>query len=111
MNEDGESCPAVVSSYAILGDVTEIKVSNVHFMESKVVRLLTEPFGLFLESNYLKRLLTVFLSALHQFLQFVSRDFFVVSTSIGTVRLLQIQENPYAQFKEHMSWEFIHKFQ
>lgn len=26
MNDDGESYPAVVSSYAILGDVTEIKV-------------------------------------------------------------------------------------
>lgn len=45
------------------------------------------------------------------FLQFISKDFFVVSTSIGTVRLLQIHENPYSQFKEHMSWEFIHKFE
>lgn len=26
MNDDGESYPAVVSSYGILGDVTEIKV-------------------------------------------------------------------------------------
>ncbi|KZC10530.1 PREDICTED: nucleoporin Nup43 [Dufourea novaeangliae] len=66
VNDVGESYPAVVSSYPVLGDVTEIK--------------------------------------------FISRDFFVVSTSTGTVRLLQIQENPYSQFKEHVSWELIHKF-
>ncbi|KAG7190344.1 hypothetical protein KM043_006457 [Ampulex compressa] len=66
MNDDEESYPAIVSSYAFLGDVTEIK--------------------------------------------FISKDFFVASSSLGSVRLLQISENPYSQFKEHMAWEFIHNF-
>ncbi|XP_046427457.1 nucleoporin Nup43 [Neodiprion virginianus] len=43
-------------------------------------------------------------------LRFISKDLFVASSSIGTVQLLQIQENPYAQFKERLSWNFLHKF-
>ncbi|XP_067207554.1 nucleoporin Nup43 [Linepithema humile] len=42
-------------------------------------------------------------------LKFISKDFFVVSSSLGSVRLLQIEEEC-AEFKEHMAWEFIHNF-
>lgn len=42
--------------------------------------------------------------------QFISKDLFVASSSLGSVQLLQIQENPYAQFKEHLSWDFVHSF-
>lgn len=66
VNDDEEPSPAIVSSYAVLGDVTEIK--------------------------------------------FIAKDFFVASSSLGSVRLLQISDNPYQQFKEHMSWDFIHNF-
>ncbi|XP_020283292.1 nucleoporin Nup43 [Pseudomyrmex gracilis] len=43
-------------------------------------------------------------------LKFVSRDFFVASSSLGSVRLLQVDEDTCSEFKEHMAWEFIHSF-
>ncbi|XP_043268903.1 nucleoporin Nup43 isoform X2 [Venturia canescens] len=43
-------------------------------------------------------------------LQFVSKDCFVASSSIGSVKLLQISENPYLEFKENASWDSLHKF-
>lgn len=42
--------------------------------------------------------------------QFISKDFFVASSSLGSVRLLQINEDAYIEFKEHIAWEFIHNF-
>lgn len=66
VNEDGESCPAIVSSYPFLGDVTEIK--------------------------------------------FIAKNYFVASSSLGTVILLNISDNPYSQFKKRMAWENLHSF-
>ncbi|XP_043495160.1 nucleoporin Nup43 isoform X2 [Polistes fuscatus] len=43
-------------------------------------------------------------------IKFINSSFFVASSSLGSIRLLQIQENPVPQFKEHMAWEFIHSF-
>lgn len=43
-------------------------------------------------------------------LQFISKDFFVASSSLGSVWLLQINEDVNIEFKEHMAWEFIHNF-
>ncbi|KAK2575703.1 hypothetical protein KPH14_012093 [Odynerus spinipes] len=43
-------------------------------------------------------------------MKFINSNFFVASSSLGSVRLLQIQDNASPQFKEHMAWEFIHSF-
>lgn len=43
-------------------------------------------------------------------LQFINKDFFVASSSDGSVKVLQILENPYAKFKEHITWKNIHRF-
>lgn len=34
----------------------------------------------------------------------------MASSSLGSVRLLQVDEDTCAEFKEHMAWEFIHSF-
>lgn len=43
-------------------------------------------------------------------IQFINKDHFVVSSSNGSVKLLQIQEDPYHKFKEIVSWDSIHQF-
>ncbi|XP_034952002.1 pre-mRNA-splicing factor ATP-dependent RNA helicase DHX15 isoform X2 [Chelonus insularis] len=66
LTDEEETYPAVVMSYPLLGDVTE--------------------------------------------LQFINRDCVVASSSIGSVVLLQIEESPFNEFKELMSWNNIHQF-
>lgn len=43
-------------------------------------------------------------------LQFITDDFFVASSSLGSVKVLQLQESPFTDLKEHVSWDSIHKF-
>ncbi|XP_012283346.1 nucleoporin Nup43 [Orussus abietinus] len=43
-------------------------------------------------------------------LKFISKDRFVASSSVGSIKLLQIQDNPYTQFKEVMLWKYVHNF-
>ncbi|XP_051176057.1 nucleoporin Nup43 [Leptopilina boulardi] len=43
-------------------------------------------------------------------IKFINKDFFVVSSSDGTVKVLQILENPYSKFKEHITWKNLHYY-
>ncbi|KAK0094826.1 hypothetical protein PV326_009889 [Microctonus aethiopoides] len=43
-------------------------------------------------------------------IQFINTTCFVASSSIGSVKLLQIEDNPYLPLKELTIWENIHQF-
>lgn len=43
-------------------------------------------------------------------IKFIAKDYFVASSSLGSVTLLHITDNPYSQFDKRMSWDNIHTF-
>ncbi|XP_011301967.1 nucleoporin Nup43 [Fopius arisanus] len=43
-------------------------------------------------------------------IEFIDKNAFVASSSMGSVKLLGINESPYAEFRDLMSWELIHRF-
>ncbi|XP_011495665.1 PREDICTED: nucleoporin Nup43 [Ceratosolen solmsi marchali] len=43
-------------------------------------------------------------------MKFISYDHFVASSSLGTVKVLKLQDNPYPDIKEESTWDLIHRF-